>query len=240
MNLVIDVGNTQFKFCVFNRNKLIEHLYLSELNREMVNHLFTTYEFKQAIFSDTRGINSKDLRTIIPDSIPLSELKSSTPLPITIGYQTPETLGKDRIAGAVGAWSIFPGKPILVIDIGTAITFDFISAEGVFVGGTISPGPQIRFASLNEYTGKLPLLTPSDHVELTGYSTKTAIQFGVQNGILFEINGYIVRYVEEYPDLKVILTGGYANLFDKKIKYPIFAELFLVPKGLNRILTYNE
>ena len=237
MNLVIDIGNTQFKLCVFNNEKLIDHFYLAELSAELMAPLFSRYEFERAIFSDTRGINIRQLRELIPESIPLTELKNSTPLPIGIDYQTPETLGKDRIAGAVGAWTIFPGKPVLVIDIGTAITVDFISSKGIFIGGNISPGPQIRFASLNEYTGKLPLLNPAPQFELTGYSTKTAIQFGVQNGIVFEINGYIESYLKEFVDLKVILTGGYINLFEKKIKYPIFAEPFLVSKGLNRILT---
>ncbi len=240
MNLIIDIGNTQFKVCVFHNYKIVYHTYLTQLKKSFIKGLITEYQIKKAIYSDTRGIDKTEFLANIPDELPVMELTHNTPLPIKSEYKTPETLGKDRIAGAVAASKLFNGNPCLVFDIGTAITIDFISKDGVYKGGAISPGPEIRYRALYEFTGKLPLAEPIENIELLGHSTKTAIQGGVQNGILFEINGYISRFMEQYPNLKIIFTGGFAFLFDKKINYPIFADSFLVPKGLNSILIHND
>jgi type III pantothenate kinase len=240
MNLVIDVGNTQFKVCVFNGAVLEFHAQYQELSALLLSNLIEEYKLTKGIFSDTRGITAVELRKLLPAGFPLMELDHHTPLPIKINYTTPHTLGKDRIAGAVAAHDTFFGNPLLIIDIGTAITIDFVSSSGIFEGGIISPGPELRYKSLHAFTGKLPLLKPTEEVASIGNSTKTAIESGVQNGILFEINGYILRFMEQYPSLKTVITGGYSNLFDKKIKYPIFADSFLIPRGLNRILIYNE
>lgn len=240
MNLIIDIGNTQYKVCVFDNDEVIYHTYLDELNKIFIDDLMSQYTISQAIYSDTRGVNEKLFEDMFANTVPIISLKHTTKLPVKLEYNTPETLGKDRIAGVVGAFSIFPNEPCLVIDIGTALTIDFIAENAVFKGGIISPGPEIRFRALHQFTGKLPLLKPTNEVSDLGYSTKTAIQFGVQNGLAHEINGYISRFKQQYHHLKIILTGGYAYLFDKKINYPIFADSFLVPKGLNRILVYNE
>ncbi len=240
MNLVIDVGNTQYKVCVFNDSQLEFHSQYQNLTSSILLNIVYEYKLKRGIFSDTRGINQLELRKLLPPEFHLMELTHNTPIPIKINYLTPHTLGKDRIAGAVAAHELFYEYPILIIDVGTAITIDFISSNGEFEGGVISPGPELRYKSLHQFTGKLPLCKPVDEVAPIGNSTETAIESGVQNGILYEINGYISRYIEQYPHLKIVITGGYSYLFDKKIKYPIFADSFLIPKGLNRILTYNE
>ncbi|MDA3893722.1 MAG: type III pantothenate kinase [Salinivirgaceae bacterium] len=240
MNLVIDIGNTQYKVCVFDNQELVFHAYVNDFSNAFFSKLKTDFPIKKAIYSDTRGVKKTDLLKVFADQIPVLELTQNTPLPITINYSTPETLGKDRIAGAVGASFLFSGLPCLIIDIGTALTIDFINEEATFEGGIISPGPEMRFKSLHEFTGKLPLVEAAEYTNLIGHSTQTAIQCGVQNGIVHEINEYISRFMEQYPQLKIILTGGYAFLFDKKINYAIFADSFLVPKGLNRILIYNE
>ncbi|MFA6402276.1 MAG: type III pantothenate kinase [Salinivirgaceae bacterium] len=240
MNLVIDVGNSQYKVCVFNDSQLEFHAQYEKLNSTVLLNLVNEYKLKRGIFSDTRGIEITELSKLLPSEFHLMELTHNTPIPIKINYLTPHTLGKDRIAGAVAANEVFYDYPILVVDVGTAITIDFISSKGVFEGGIISPGPELRYKSLHQFTGKLPLCKPVEEVASIGNSTETAIESGVQNGILYEINGYIARYIEQYPPLKIVLTGGYSYLFDKKIKYPIFADSFLIPKGLNRILKYNE
>jgi type III pantothenate kinase len=240
MNLIIDVGNTQFKIAVFKNSQVVFHEYYKVFGKEQVEGIFDNYPIKNAIFSDTRGIQKSNLEAVLPEGIPLLELSHSLNLPLKIDYYPPETLGKDRIAAAVGAYNMFPQKNLLIIDIGTALTVDFVSAHGVFEGGIISPGPMLRYRALNEFTGKLPLYSLTEDWQLTGKNTRSAIEAGVQNGLLFEINEYILRYTQQWPDLKVILTGGYANLFDKKINCTIFAESKLVPMGLNSILKYNE
>lgn len=240
MNLVIDIGNTQYKICVFNNFEIVYHTVVESIDKFDLTKIVNEYRVKRAIYSDTRGIDHQKLLQIVPPDVKLIELNHHTPLPIKIEYTTPKTLGKDRIAAAVEAANQFKNFPCLVIDIGTALTIDFIDGNNTFKGGNISPGPELRYRALHEFTGKLPKVQPTENCELLGNSTQTAIQSGVQNGIIFEINGYILRLKEQYPEIKIILTGGFAFLFDKKINYPIFADSFLVPKGLNRILNYNE
>ncbi len=168
------------------------------------------------------------------------ELNHNTPIPLVNRYRTPDTLGYDRIAAAVGAYTIYPKKNVLVIDAGTAITFDLVTAGGEYLGGNISPGMAIRFKSLNKYTNRLPFLErPDEKPPLLGSSTKEAIQSGIVNGILFEIDGFIGAMTQCHPDLQVVLTGGDAKYFEGKLKSSIFVDLNLNLIGLNRILEHN-
>jgi len=240
MNLTIDIGNTKYKLCVFNKYNMIYNTYTEEISSEFIKDLTKKHTIKKVIFSDTRGVDKDKLIQKIPNNIKILELTHKTLLPIDIEYNTPKTLGKDRIAGAVAANGIFKNHPCLIIDIGTAITIDFITNKGVFKGGIISPGPEMRYKALNKYTGKLPLVNYTKNTSTLGNSTITSIQNGVQNGILYEINEYITRFNKQYQNLKVIITGGFAFLFETKINYRIFANPFIISDGLNRILIHNE
>lgn len=155
-------------------------------------------------------------------------------------YRTPESLGVDRIAGVVGANALFPHVNNLVIDMGTCITYDYIDAEGIYWGGGISPGMNLRFRAMSDHTVNLPNAEFDDPIGLLGNTTITCIQSGVINGICEELNGIINRYQSEKGDINVILCGGDANSFESKIKAHIFASPKLVLIGLNRILEYNE
>jgi len=166
-------------------------------------------------------------------------LDEKTDLPINNNYESKSSLGKDRVAAAVGANTIFPNTNVLIIDAGTALTIDFVSESNEYQGGNISPGISMRFKALNTFTSKLPLLDKSDNFYLTAKNTNDAIISGVQNGIIFEIDGYIEQYKKKYADLKVILTGGDSFFFERKLKNTIFAKPFLTAIGLNRILEYN-
>ncbi len=167
------------------------------------------------------------------------EMDQKTPLPIRNLYRTPETLGKDRIAAVVGGNVLFPDRNILVIDAGTAITYDFINNNQEYIGGNISPGLSMRFQALHQFTNRLPLLKKEEDLELLGENTDKAIIRGVQNGIVFEMNNYIESLSVKNGSLITILTGGDSNFFDNKLKYPIFVESDLVLTGLNKILKYN-
>ena len=160
-------------------------------------------------------------------------------LPIDIRYQTPETLGKDRIAAAVGANFLQPEKDILVIDAGTAVTYEVLMASGIYLGGNISPGMTTRFRALNRFAKQLPLVSEKEDVPLLGSSTETAILAGVVNGMVYEMDGYIDELQKKYPGIYVFLTGGHSFYFEKRLKNTIFAVLNLVLIGLNRILEYN-
>lgn len=167
------------------------------------------------------------------------ELDNQTELPIGNLYETPETLGKDRLAAAVGANELFPDRNLLIIDAGTAITFDLVSEKNQFIGGNISPGLEMRFKALNQFTGKLPLVSYSNEFQSIGTNTIDAIRAGVQNGILFEIAQTIDLFNRNYQNLQIIMTGGDSIFFDKKLNYSIFVHFNLTLIGLNRILEHN-
>ena len=170
----------------------------------------------------------------------MKQLTAHTPIPLTNAYSSPETLGMDRLAAAVGAFSMQPGHDLLVVDAGTAVTYDFVSADGKYTGGNIAPGIGLRFESLHKGTGALPLVSARKDVPLFGKDTETAILCGVINGLRHELDGYIASLSSDNPSLLVFLTGGDAEFFDIKAKSRIFAVPDLVLRGLARIYKYNE
>ena len=240
MNLIIDIGNTLTKVYIADKGEIVHNEQFSTDNEIPTNKIFSTFPLiKDLIIStvvEKRDIIKNDVLKKLNNII---FLKASTPLPIKNLYQTPETLGKDRIAAVVGAHNIFPGENVLAIDTGTAITYDFINSKDEYYGGNISPGMSMRYKALNKFTSKLPLLSSAEKHPFLGTNTPEAIIAGVQNGIVFEIDAYINKLKGMHKNLKVILTGGDSFFFAGKLKNPIFAESFLVALGLNRILEYN-
>lgn len=196
-------------------------------------------QLNQAILSSVKPVDEELIRFLSQNFQLFIELDHHTPLPIENLYETPETLGKDRIAAAVGANELFPGQNILIIDAGTAITYDVVSEKNEFLGGNISPGLQMRFKALNHFTGKLPLINYSDEFQLIGRNTEEAIRDGVQNGILYEIERTIETFNRNYENLQIVMTGGDSIFFDKKLNYSIFVHFNLTLIGLNRILEHN-
>ncbi|MDA9313033.1 type III pantothenate kinase, partial [Vicingaceae bacterium] len=154
---------------------------------------------------------------------------------------SPDTLGKDRIAAVAGAQGQFPNQNTLVIDAGTCVTYDFLTAEGDYLGGAISPGVQLRLQAMNDYTSKLPLLKweGADNPQSIGDTTITSMLSGAVNGLISEMRGFIESYEKQYKSLKIVITGGDSNFFVKELKNGIFADPNLVLKGLNDILIYN-
>lgn len=234
MNLIIDQGNSNFKFCFFSENKITQKIIKTIENNDF--SFINKNIIKKVIYSTVSGYNSKLLEVLKGNEIIIFDNK--TPLPIKNKYKS-ETIGLDRLAGAVGANYYFKNQNILLIDIGSAITFDVINYKNEFLGGNISPGLKLRFKALNQFTTNLPLLDFQEDDNLFADNTQQAVRLGVQNGILFEIETYINKFSTEYEDLKIIFTGGDINLFVKKIKNIIFAKPNLVAEGLNIILNYN-
>ena len=167
-------------------------------------------------------------------------LTAGSSLPVTLDYDTPETLGADRVAGVVAASHLYPAQNVLLIEAGTCITYDLVDAGRVYRGGSISPGMNMRFRALNTFTGKLPLIEASGEAALTGKTTAASIQSGVINGMIAEMEGIIMRYERIYENLTVVASGGYLDYFDKILKNNIFAVPNIVVKGLNIILEFNE
>ncbi len=240
MNLTIDIGNSRIKAGVFNKSELI-HFYqfnrpgISELKRILAEYP----ELRFAIVSSVVS-HAKDILNSLSNKLNCIELNFNTALPIKNLYATPETLGNDRLAGVVGASKRFPGKNILVIDAGTCLKFDFINANNEYIGGGISPGLEMRFKTLNNFTDRLPLLDPKTEFDrLIGTTTTESILSGVQNGVLAEVRGIISQYDAQYDSIQCVLTGGDWQFFENGLKNSIFAAPSLLLEGLNEILRFN-
>lgn len=238
MNLVIDIGNSKTKLAVFVENEPVFYASRKQLGPTFIEKLSPEYQITHAIVSTVKPI-SNVLNKYLNHHFNFLELNHETPLPLTLEYETPETLGKDRIASAVGALEHSGGANLLVIDAGTCITYDIITAKHAFLGGQISPGINMRYKALNTFTGRLPLIPGTEKPMDMGRSTKGSIQSGVHKGILFEMRGFIDYYLTKYSPLKIILTGGDLKIFESQFKNEIFALPNLVLSGLNKILIYN-
>lgn len=239
MNLIIDVGNTLSKVAVFNDDSIVFHEKHSTLSVDAFEKILRTYPIGKAIFSST-GEFPVYIEEFLSQRLPLLRFCSETLLPIKNCYKTPQTLGADRLAAAVGAFVLFPHQNVLSIDSGTAITYDLVTCKGEYLGGAISPGIEMRFKALHQFTVRLPLISFNTNHPLIGYDTETSILSGVLNGVLAEVDGYIAQIGAQYPPLTVVFTGGNSIYFDKKLKNSIFVNPNLVLFGLNRILEYNE
>lgn len=235
MNLTIDIGNTSIKVGLFKDDNLEEVKKFNDL--EALN-AFLELKEKQAIAICSVRYKEEEIRGKVKGLEGAIFLNHQTKIPIGLNYDTPATLGMDRLAAAIGAFQVYPNTTVLVIDSGTCITYDLI-ASGSFMGGMISPGMEMRFKAMHEFTANLPLLDVESTDEMIGRSTATSMNNGVFFGLVGEINHHISQLMLKYPDLKVIMTGGDAHLFESKIKSDIFVAPEIVLLGLNGVLGYN-
>lgn len=240
MHLTVDMGNTRVKYAVFDRGVLLHEGCVEQLDDRTLSEILSQYpNVSRSIVASTRGRCEAVTDLLMRRVGHCLRLSSQLPVPIRNAYATPESLGEDRLAAAVGAATLYPGRNLLIVDFGTAITIDLVTADGIFRGGNISPGMEMRFRALSDYTAALPLCGAVEEYTLIGRSTTEAIEQGVIHGIAFEIEGYIARLQEKMGALSIIFTGGDAKFFAKRIKNTIFAHCDLVFLGLNRILEYN-
>ncbi len=238
--LIIDIGNTFTKLAVFNNDNELYAERTTLLQTEILQNLYNRFpKIESSIISSVRNY-PHELNTWLKTRFYHITLNPQTPLPFYNKYATPETLGKDRVAAAAAAIKIFPGQNVLVVDAGTSITYDLITARKEYLGGGISPGIQMRFKALHTFTDRLPLIENVEAAPLTGINTKDSISSGVLNGVLYEVDGFISSYSEQYKPLKIIISGGDYKYFDKKLKNSIFATPNIVMQGLMEILKFNE
>jgi type III pantothenate kinase len=234
--LVVDIGNTRIKTAVFEEEALMAERSFSDI-AELAAYA-TSIEFEYSIISSVTMIR-EDLEATLPFGFLF--LGRETRIPFKNLYMTPQTLGVDRKAAVIGARSKFPQEDVMAIDLGSCITYDLLDKYDQYWGGGISPGLQMRFRAMHQQTARLPLVgLPEDRLpELIGNSTETCMQSGVYFGMLHELQGLVQAYLEKYPDLKVIICGGDAKIFESLTKDHIFVIPNLVLHGLNRILSYN-
>ena len=240
MHLVIDQGNTTIKAALFSEGNNPDRIErIPRLSRSYIDRLLARYPISGCIHSSVAHADA-DMAAYLQSKISrFYYFTPETPLPIVIDYRTPDTLGSDRIAAAIGAYGEAPGRDILVVDAGTCITYDLITAEAHFLGGNIAPGIKMRLRAMHKYTERLPIVEKNGDTPLLGYDTETAMRSGAIFGACHEIEGYIGKLRQEYPELLIFLTGGDAFLLADKLKTSIFVDDCIVLKGLNRILHHN-
>jgi len=245
-NLTIDIGNTWVKVACFHGTQLVSTARMACDEGLVLDRFVSAYKPDAAILSSTASpAVTQEIAARVESRCRLLPLTAATPMPIGVTYRTPQTLGRDRLATAVGAWSRLhecgDTSDVLVIDAGTAITLDLTTGDGRFVGGNISPGVGLRFAALHEHTGRLPLVTSQGDVPLVGYDTATAIRSGVLLGVLGEVKSYVSALRRDHPGLKVFLTGGDGKWLHDHLEVDN-ADYYehLAAEGLNRILLYNQ
>lgn len=230
---VLDAGNTRVKLAVFENDNLLEVRSFDD-RLELLNFLNKN---DKIVLSSV--IDDAFLDELMKKTSAIFQIHAKLILPFELKYKTPETLGIDRICNVVAINSFESFGNRLCVDIGTCIKFDFLDENQNYLGGSISPGINLRYRALNSFTAKLPLLEPSEKVNLIGDSTTTAIQSGVQQGMQAEINGIIYRYQLKYDNLTIFITGGDAHYFDFEQKNNIFADENLTLKGIFELYKLN-
>lgn len=238
MNLALDIGNSALKYGVFNNRTVLKVGTVRFPDIQEVTEVLLQENIKKVIVSTVTDIPDT-LLNIIQELDAVIYLNETTPVPIRNGYETPHSLGNDRLANACAAAAIFPQTDVLILDAGTCLKFDFITQTGMYLGGAISPGLRMRYSALHHYTARLPLLEPVAAPKLIGSNTEGSIQSGVVLGMKGEIETIIRQYIELYPRLELIITGGDSDFFLNQLKSRIFAAPVLTLQGLNEILLFQ-
>ena len=240
--LTIDEGNSSVKIALWRDDVMVQEVTCRHANlNDMAQVVAPWGHIDAAIYcSVCRHERSQllDFMHLYADRAII--LDAHTPMPITLGYRTPNTLGADRIAAAVGATVVAPKRTALVVDMGTAITYDVVTAEGEYLGGNIAPGIFVRLEALNHFTQALPLIETDGDCPRWGYDTTTAMRAGAIRGVVGELQYYRHCLRTDSYSATVVLTGGSADLIMPYISTPTIYEPNLVLIGLNRILNYNE
>lgn len=237
MNLCIDIGNTRIKIGIFDKGIMVYNDAFYTMSIDEVQKLITKYQITKAISSSTRkSVSAFEKR--VKSYIPLIRLDHKTQVPIENLYHTPKTLGKDRLAVAIGCTKVYPNKNCLIIDAGTCITYDIVTDDKKYLGGNISPGLRMRAEAMDTMTSTLPLVEPVYNTDYIGKSTVTAMQNGIVYGTLLEIESLIAMIKKDIGDINVIITGGDAPFFADLLKTKIFVHSYLVLEGLDATINY--
>lgn len=241
MNLIVEIGNTRLKVLVFEKDTILFEKKIALDTGNFSIEELKSFDIKKAILSGSGDMEHKWISEIKTQFPFIQLFEKSTIKSIQYKYQTPETLGNDRLLNAYAACRLFPNQSNLIIDCGTCLTFSFIDSENVFWGGSISPGLKMRAISMHEHTQKLPLVdTKEDFFSVLGFNTEESLKSGLFVGLQAEIAYRIAYFLEKFNEINIILTGGDAHFFENRLKNKIFADSNLTFKGLNYILNEVE
>lgn len=241
MLLAVDIGNTKIKAAVFEGATLLEKLvFEKEEALEVVKNILKKHPLATHSIMSSVGKEQNELFLYLQQNTFFTQVNHDLAFPFVNKYATPTTLGIDRMVLSAGAVLQYPNQARLVIDVGTCVTYDFVDAQNNYLGGAISPGLQLRYNAMHNFTAKLPLLYPEMPQNYIGNTTNMAMHSGVVNGFLHEVEGFVSQYREQYQDLKVILTGGDAEFLAKRLKNTIFANSNFLLESLNFLYQYTN
>lgn len=237
-NICIDIGNTKTKIGIFENSNLLETIILDIINIDYIENILIENQIEYSIISN---VNNSELQLLqlLENKTKMLLFNHLTKLPFQNNYLTPSTLGLDRIALIAAAVQLSNHSNVLVISLGTCVTFEFLNRKKEYLGGAISPGLDMRLQAMNHFTAKLPLLDFKEPNDFNGNSTESCMQSGAFYGLLAEIKGRIELYEAKFGETEIILSGGNCFLFEKHLKNALFAHPYLTLFGLNKILTYN-
>ena len=238
-SICFDFGNTRLKAAIFNASELMEVVVLEKGDIAEITSLLDQKAPTKTILSSVIH-HDKAIEVLLQQRTQFHLLGPSTQINFTTPVGKPETIGADRLALVAAAVDLYPNQHNLIISLGTCITYNFVNVKHEFLGGSISPGTQMRFKAMHEQTALLPLINPSSDFTLVGYDTKTNLLSGVILGIAAEIDGIIGAYAEKYANFNVLLTGGDICYFVPHLKKRIFADPNLIFKGLYAICEKNN
>jgi type III pantothenate kinase len=240
MILTVDIGNTRIKGAVFEGNTQIDTFFFTKNNfQKKIENILKTHQKITHLVVASVGDVEKESFLEFKKELNVHFISHKDPFPFFNDYETPQTLGIDRMVLAAGATFQFPDQNRLVIDAGTCVTFDFIDDNNKYHGGAIAPGLRLRYESLHNFTAKLPLLTLESPKDLIGKSTSESIHSGVVNGLVYEIDGFIDEYRARYSNFIIILTGGDTDFLAKRLKNTIFANSNFLLESLNQTFQYK-
>lgn len=239
-NLAIDQGNSGCKLYLFEGLEPVSSKRYDNITMRDIDDFIAGHSVKCAIRSSVVNEDADFTECLRNRFEHFVELTSETDMPMAIDYRTPDTLGRDRIAAAIGALSQARGKAIMIVDVGTAMTLDVVSDQGHYLGGCISPGLEMRLSALHGFTDRLPLVLKNGDTPLIGYDTATAIRSGVVNGVASEIEGMARKVADAIGKPVVYITGGDCRLVAEKMNIEVIIDELLLAKGLNSILHYHN
>jgi type III pantothenate kinase len=237
--LCLDFGNTRLKYAIFSGKDFKEEATLSDDNTSTIENILAKHHPAKTILSSVINHNA-EIETLLATKTKFHKLSDQSKLPFTTPVGKPETIGADRLALVAAAVHFYPNQHNLIIGMGSCITYNFVNKFHEFLGGAISPGLEMRFKAMNEFTAKLPLVKADSNFPLVGYDTKTNLQSGVILGIAKEMDGMIDEYTLRYGNFNVHLTGGDMRFFVPLLKNKIFANPQLIFKGLYALSETNS
>lgn len=237
--LTVDVGNSFVKLAIFHNGKMIEFYKQDSLNAADLDRLCKKHKIEGIAYSAS-GDDEEDVIHFIKSFKHSIFLEHNTKMPIKIKYETPHTLGIDRIAAVLGAYHLYPNKNAIVIDFGTCITLEILNSKAEYLGGNISPGVQMRLDAMHHFTDRLPLIDIEGEDDWIGKSTESAIRNGAVLGTILEVESFINRAKKFLGKSIVLFTGGGAKYLIDKFEFEIHHNPYLIHLGLYEILKYNE